>query len=511
MKRLLPGLWVIIVISLFVALFQLGHLPLLDPDEPVYAETPREMLLTHDWLSPRIYGVFWYDKPPLYYWLVAMSFSVFGMSEFAARLPSGLMAIATAVLVYQGGVKLFDRRTGLFAALILITSFEFFYMAKAAVTDMTLTFCFTAALLAFLLKRYLWLYLFAALATVTKGPIGLAFPGIIILLYLLAGKRWSYLREMKLPQGIIIYLAVAAPWYGAMAYLHGADFINTFIGLNNITRFTTPEHPEGVLWYYYIPVIIAGFFPWTAVLVQSVKASWQTYGQTYAHLLFLNIWAFFILLFFTISQTKLVSYILPMYPPLALIMGWYLNRLWDNRNQGKYTSWPVMATFLFSCAIAGMIWGGYAYPQIATGTTIGVILFGACLVGLWYNYLRRDVAKMIYVQVAAMMVFSALLVTLLVGPLAEEFSSRTISEQFLQHYDKKSPIYVTKFLHPGFTYYSREYGDEIKTADDLAAVFAEPKAYVVLRQRDFNSLSIDYKQQLILIAQSADKLLMFKQ
>lgn len=87
MKRLLPGLWVIIAIGLFVALFQLGHLPFLDPDEPVYAETSREMLLTHDWLSPRIFGEFWYDKPPLYYWLVAMSFSVFGMGEFAARLP----------------------------------------------------------------------------------------------------------------------------------------------------------------------------------------------------------------------------------------------------------------------------------------------------------------------------------------------------------------------------------------------------------------------------------------
>jgi 4-amino-4-deoxy-L-arabinose transferase-like glycosyltransferase len=392
-----------------------------------------------------------------------------------------------------------------------MTSFEFFYMAKAAVTDMTLTFCFTAALLAFLLKHYRWLYLFAALATITKGPIGLAFPGAIILLYLAAGRRWAYLREMKIAQGIIIYLAITAPWYGAMIYYHGSDFIDTFIGFNNITRFTTPEHPEGALWYYYIPVIIAGFFPWTAVLVQSVKASWHTYGQTFAHLQLLNIWAFFILLFFTISQTKLVSYILPMYPPLALIIGWYLSRLWDNRSKGRYVSWPVAATVLFSCAITALIWGGYTYPQILTGTVMGVVLFAACLAGIWYNYRRHDVATMIYVQVAAMTVFSALFVTLLIGPLADELSSRTIAQQFLQHDDHRTPVYIMKFLRPGFAYYSGEYGIGINKISEIDVAFAEPKAYLVLSQINFNSLSIERKQQLTLVAQSADKLLMIKQ
>jgi len=510
-KRLLPGLWIVIAISLFIALFQLGYLPLLDPDEPVYAETPREMLLSNNWLSPQIYGDFWYDKPPLYYWLVAGCFSLFGMSEFAARLPSGLMAVATTILVYQAGVKLFDRRTGLFSALILITSLEFFYMAKAAVTDMTLTFCFTAALLAFLLKRYYWLYLFAALATITKGPIGLAFPIIIILLYLAAGKRWSYLREMKIPQGIFIYLLVAAPWYGAMIYWHGNDFINTFIGFNNITRFTTPEHPSGKLWYYYIPVLLAGLFPWTAVLVQSIKSSWNTYGQTFARLQFLNIWAAFILVFFTISQTKLVSYILPLYPPLALIIGWYFNKLWDQRIQARYVSWPIIATLLFGSAIAVLLWSGFYYPEIFMGSAIGTGLLLACIIGIWYNYRCRDVAMMVYVQVATMTVLSAVLVTLLVGPLAEQFSSRTIAQQFLQHYDQKSPVYVTKFLRPGFAYYSHEYGVGINNSDEMEIVFSAPRAYLVLNQSSFKRLTRDQQQQLILVAQSADKLLMIKQ
>lgn len=511
MRRLPPGLWVIIVISLFVAFFQLGYVPLIDPDEPVYAETPLEMLQTHDWISPRIYGEFWYDKPPLYYWFVATSFSIFGRSDFAARLPSALMATFTAILVYQAGARLFDRRVGLFSSLVLVTSFEFFYIAKGAVTDMTLTFCLTAALLAFLFKRYIWIYVFAALATVAKGPIGLAFPGIIILLYLAAGKRWSFLREMKVPQGIVLYLVIAAPWYGIMTYYHGSDFINTFIGFHNITRFTTPEHPEGVLWYYYLPVMIMGFFPWTGVLVQSVKASLYTYGQTFAKLQFLNIWAFFILLFFTISQTKLVSYILPMYPPMALIIGWYLSRLWENRLRGKYLSWPVTATLLFGGFISALVWAGQKYPEISLGITLAVGLFLVCLSGVWYAYRHRDVTSMIYVQVAAMVVFSALFVTLLIGPLAANLSCLGISKEFVQHYDGQTPVYVAKFLRPGFAYYSRVYGKELKTSADMNEAFVQPKVYLVLKQDDLDILPMERKQQLVLVAQSADKLLMLKQ
>lgn len=511
MKRLLPGLWVLIVISLFVSFFQLGYVPLIDPDEPVYAETPLEMLQTHDWISPRIYGEFWYDKPPLYYWFVATSFSLFGRSDFAARFPSALMAIFTVILVYQGGVKLFDRRVGLFSGLILVTSFEFFYIAKGAVTDMTLTFCLTAALLAFLLKRYTWIYVFAALATVAKGPIGLAFPGIIIFLYLALGKRWSFLRDMKVLQGTVLYFIIAAPWYGIMAYYHGVDFINTFIGFHNITRFTTPEHPEGVLWYYYLPVMIIGFFPWTAVLVQSVKASLNTYGQTFGKLQFLNIWAFFILLFFTMSQTKLVSYILPMYPPISLIIGWYLSHLWENRLRGKYLTWPISATLLFGGFISIFVWVGQMYPEILLGITLSGGLFMVCLIGIWYAYYHRDVASMIYVQVTAMVIFSAVFVTLLVGPLAAHLSCQEISKKFVQQYDGQTPVYVAKFLHPGFAYYSQVYGKELNPTTDMSEVFAQSKAYLVLRQSDFDGLSLERKQQLVLVAQSADKLLMLKQ
>ena len=126
--------------ALFMIMFGIGSIPLLDPDEPVYAETAKEMLAAGDFLSPRIFGNFWYDKPPMYYWLVAVAQFLFGDSEFAARFPAALMACGTSVMMYVGITRLFNERAGFWSAMILTSCVEFFYMGKAAVTDTTLLF-----------------------------------------------------------------------------------------------------------------------------------------------------------------------------------------------------------------------------------------------------------------------------------------------------------------------------------------------------------------------------------
>ena len=153
--------------ALFMIMFGIGSIPLLDPDEPVYAETAREMLAAGDFLSPRIFGNFWYDKPPMYYWLVAVAQFIFGDSEFAARFPAALMACGTSVMMYVGITRLFNERAGFWSAMILTSCVEFFYMGKAAVTDTTLLFFMTGALLSFIHKRYWLMYVCMALATVT--------------------------------------------------------------------------------------------------------------------------------------------------------------------------------------------------------------------------------------------------------------------------------------------------------------------------------------------------------
>ncbi|MDF2875141.1 MAG: arnT 1, partial [Sporomusa sp.] len=257
---------VILVVANILMFSYLGSQPLLDPDEPVYAETAREMLQVHDFISPRIYGDFWFDKPPMYYWLVAGAFKIFGIGEFSARFPSAFFAVGGAILVYLSGRKLFTERAGLLAALVLVTSLEYFYLGNAAVTDMTLTFSLTAALLSFLHRKYYLLYGFAALAVVTKGPVAIFFCGVIIGLYLVLTGNLKTMKRMKLVSGGALFAVIALPWYVAMYSLHGMAFIDTFLGFHNVTRFLQPEHVSGAIWYYYIPVLFLGFFPWTAFL-----------------------------------------------------------------------------------------------------------------------------------------------------------------------------------------------------------------------------------------------------
>ena len=155
MKNLnLQSLIIIAVLALITIMWGIGSVPLFDPDEPVYAETAREMIKYGDFLSPRIFDNYWYDKPPMYYWLVSISFGLFGDGEAAARFPAALMAVATSVMLYFSISNIFSERAGFWASIVLTTCVEFFYLGKAAVTDTTLLFFMTAALLCYLHKWY---------------------------------------------------------------------------------------------------------------------------------------------------------------------------------------------------------------------------------------------------------------------------------------------------------------------------------------------------------------------
>lgn len=190
---------------------------------------------------------------------------------------------------------------------------SFFIWQKGRVTDITLCLALLLALLAYIQRRYYFLYFFAGLAALVKGPVGIISPVTIIFFYLLVTRQLAEIFEMKIIKGGIITLAVALPWYLLMYKLNGSIFVDTFIGFHNITSFTSPEHPECVLWYYFIPVLLAGFFPWIAILPEATWKALTESGKKYYVLLFLNIRAWFILGFFTISQTKLVFYILPCF------------------------------------------------------------------------------------------------------------------------------------------------------------------------------------------------------
>ncbi|HEY6873125.1 MAG TPA: glycosyltransferase family 39 protein [Geobacteraceae bacterium] len=361
------------------AFFQfLGRIPLLEPDEGRYAEIPREMIERGDFITPHLNYVKYFEKPPLHYWLNALSFELFGQNEFAARFPGALMGLLTVLLTYHAGRTLFGRRAGLLAALILGTATGFLVQARLDITDMTLTCTLSAALAFFILAArdgerraglyYHLSYIAAALAILAKGLIGIVFPGAIIFLHLLITRRWRLLGEMRLATGIPLLLLVAAPWF-VLVSLRNPEFARFFFIHEHFERFLTKVHGRYQPFWFFIPVLAGTMLPWSFFIPSALKGTWRDRKSPEGESrLYLAIWAVFIFLFFSKSDSKLVPYILPVFPPLALLMG----SAWSDGAASlakpvKIEGYAV-AAFLAVLGIGGIVYPFAApHPEISAG------------------------------------------------------------------------------------------------------------------------------------------------
>lgn len=380
----------ILLLVFGVAFFQfLGRIPLVDPDEGRYAEIPREMLERGDFITPMLNYVKFFDKPPLHYWLSALSFTVFGRNEFAARFTGAAMGLLTVLLTYHVGRRLFGRREGLLAALILGTSTGFLVQARINFTDMTLTCTLSAALAFFILAvregearkglYYHLFYLFAALAVLAKGLIGIVFPGAVIFLYLLFTRRLQLLKEMRLMTGIPLFLLVCAPWF-ILVSLRNPEFAGFFFIQEHFKRFTTTVHHRNQGFWFYVPVLLGTMLPWSFFIPVSLSGIWRERHTPGGDIrLYLFIWAVFIFLFFSISDSQLVTYILPVFPPLALLMGSCYARTAELISRSLKNEGYAIAGFL---TIGGI--GIICYPLFVSSpylSTIGGAIIGSIFLG----------------------------------------------------------------------------------------------------------------------------------
>ena len=336
-------IFILVMISVLLFFAFNGALEFTDPVEGNYVQTAKEMLASGDYFSPRIYGNYWYDKPVFFYWELMLAFKIFGVTEFAARFFPALMATFGVIATYLFGKKIYDKNIGFIAAVILATSLEFWYLSHAVITDMTLFLCVSLTLAFFFVgykeNRSLYFYfayVFSAVATLTKGPIGLALPGLIILLFLLSEKNISYLKKLCIPTGFILFFAIISIWYYPMYKIHGSDFILTFLGVHNVLRASVSEHPEVNVWYYYTLVFLAGFFPWSFYIVPKIirdyyKKFKEKTDNKFEILKFtkeqkfLLIWAVSVFVVFQSFATKYVTYTLPYMMPIAILFALILN------------------------------------------------------------------------------------------------------------------------------------------------------------------------------------------
>lgn len=325
--------WLLLfVVAACLFFIGLGRLPLLEPDEGRNAEVAREMLTTHDWITPHYDGLPYLDKPSFLFWMVAGSFRCFGVSEWTARIPSALLALGTVLLAGLMGKKMFGGRAGLRAGIILATSPLVFVFARLVIFDMPLTFLVSLALFFFWLgsrqdDRKLWMDVaaFAAMgaATLTKGPLGFLLPLITLAVYHALSRQFRSLRRVHWAAGWGVFLAITLPWFIEVC-LHNPGFARYALWQESLVRFTTGGHlhrSQGP--FYYIPVYFGGFFPWSLFLLfiaANRLKKWRALGEkTHRSELFLLSWAAVIFVFFTISHSKLPGYFLPALIPLSLL------------------------------------------------------------------------------------------------------------------------------------------------------------------------------------------------
>ena len=308
--------------------------PMLDPDEGRYAEIPREMVATGDWVTPRLDGLKYFEKPALQYWATAALYTVVGLSNWSSRLWTVGLGFACLPLIYGWLARLYDRRAAIAAVAILAMSPYFGIIGHLDLLDASFTFWMCATVLAFTLAQMAplrsaqergWMlacWTVAALAVMTKGIVVFVLAGGTLIAYSLAERDLRPWRRMHVTLGVPLFLAIAAPWFIVVS-LRNADFASFFFVHEHFERFLTKEAQRVEPWWYFLALLVVGALPWLIPLARASLGAWRdsSLNTHFKPLKFLLLFSAITLVFFSVSSSKLATYILPMFPTLAAFTG----------------------------------------------------------------------------------------------------------------------------------------------------------------------------------------------
>jgi 4-amino-4-deoxy-L-arabinose transferase-like glycosyltransferase len=432
----------------FLFFFGLAFFGLIGADEPRYAQVAREMLARHDWITPTLGGKPWLEKPPLYYWQAIVAYHLFGVSDWAARLPSALDATLMVVAVYLF-LKRFRPGFPLDGALMTASAAGVVGFARAASTDMPLAAMFTIALLAWYgwyesdSHRYLaGFYFFLALGTLAKGPVAALLAAAIIVIFAAAKDDYGLLLRTLWIPGILVFLLVAVPWHIAVE-IKAPEFFRIFIVQHNLARFGTNLYHHKEPFWYYAPVVLVGLVPWTvfaaAALVEALRVWWRERREMLksedALNVFLVIWLVFPALFFSFSQSKLPGYIVPALPAGTLLLAEYgRRRITDEERTSMFLI--VLHSMVAAAAIVPALmiqyivlehqipWGRAEAISLAFAAVLAIGVAITLRTKLGFAALRFVTLVPVVLAVAAILRLGApaLDSTLSVRPLANEIS-----------------------------------------------------------------------------------------
>jgi 4-amino-4-deoxy-L-arabinose transferase-like glycosyltransferase len=438
----------VLALAVFLVFFAgLGAYPLIEPDEGRYAEISREMLAGGDFVLPHLNGVLYFEKPPLYYWLNAAALTLPGRPEVLCRLAGALFGLAGVGLAWALGRSIGGPRVGLVTALVLGSSPLWVALSRATIIDMTLTFFLSATLTCFWLaqerekgergERLLWYGMFAAaaLATLTKGLIGFIIPGAVILFYLLFARRWRLLVRVPWVGGIALFLAIALPWH-VLAARRSPDFLWFYFVHEHLQRYATSEARRQAPFWFFAAILAFGLLPWSGVLPAAARLFRGITGRIReSHgLIFLACWGGFVFLFFSVSQSKLVPYILPAFPPLAVLIALALAAAEEDE---RLRSWAraggAVGALLLALLAAALLWVSFGRVKEVSTSVIPSLLalalptLAACLLSAWL-WRRGRLGSMAPLQTLAVAAIAPALLVICLVSLGSRASQRLSAE-----------------------------------------------------------------------------------
>jgi 4-amino-4-deoxy-L-arabinose transferase-like glycosyltransferase len=493
---------VLFLLPLLLYLVPLPFTPLMEPDEGRYSAIPSAMNATGDYVTPRLKAAVYFEKPPLSYWATAIAFRIFGENEFSSRLFVALCAWGCILLVYRMGLFFHDVRTGLYAAAILTTFLYHVAIGRINILDMPLAFfvctaiwcgfrCFAEAE-----KKKGWLYLlylFSALAFLAKGLIGIAFPFGVVVIWLLISGRWRELLVLFSPIGILIFSAVSLPWL-LLVQQQNPDFFRFFFIQEHLLRYATRMHDRYQPFYFFIPILLAGTLPWCAFLPEAIRGlgkGEKLFGSTEKR--FLLSWFGLIFLFFSISSSKLIPYIAPVFLPVALVFGHLFRRYQERPGEDgagelpplRYRLTGILQSVLFMAVLVAPVflsthrvsWDSW-WPWIVLPFLIQLLIF------FLPDRMRRRKGPAWF---ATIYLLFALFVVTLTPPVAQYLTPYKSAYPLAQAIRKHLPADATLYQY-GMSLYGVDFytGKRTPIVDDIGEVrYGSEQLPVAERERYF--------------------------
>ncbi len=490
--------WFWLLLAVVIIWFgNIEYRKLIKPDEGRYAEIPREMVANGDWVTPRLNNLKYFEKPPLQYWATATAYTVFGQHQWTSRLWTALTGFAGLLLVWYAGARLFGCAAGRYAAVLLGGSLLYTLMAHINTLDMGVTFFITLGIVGLLLgqqaesdarTRRNWMYLAWAalgLAVLSKGLMGLVLPGAALVIYSVLQRDITVLKRMHWGAGLLLFLLVTAPWF-YLVIKANPEFFQRFFIYEHYTRFTTKEHGRYQPWYYFIPVLLLGMLPWTILMFDTLARTWKNtvrVDKVFSPERFLLIWVVFIYAFFSVSGSKLPSYLLPMFPALALLMGKQVAEMNERR-----LFWliapilPLVALGLgfapFTARLADTPLQVQMYGEYANWLVAAALIW---LLGMVSSLvLLRRHNKLVAVLVLALStLLAAQLGTSGYNTIAKERSAYLIADAIRPYVKADAPFYSVADYEQTLPFYLKRTFTLVQYQDEMAfGITQEPQRWV---------------------------------